>query len=67
MLIWEDDEVTIPEGDDMELCFNASIGSAVPYEVIVADSGKGSDPAGGKSIKSLCRSIVLSVTFIKWV
>ena len=60
MLTWEDDEVTIPEGDDRQLCYNANIGSAVPYVVEVTASGKGSNPADGKSVKSSCLSIMHS-------
>ena len=47
---WEEREVTIPEGDDMMLCFNSNIGSAVEYEIIVAASGKGSNPAVGELV-----------------
>ena len=42
---WDEDEVTIPEGDDRQVCFNTNIGTAVPYEVEVGVREKGSYPA----------------------
>ena len=45
---WDEDEVTIPEGDDRQVCFSTNIGTAVPYEVEVGVREKGANPATGK-------------------
>lgn len=42
---WEEHEVTIPEGEDREVCFTSNIGTAVPYEVNVGVREKGLNPA----------------------
>lgn len=45
---WEDDDVTIPEGEDRTLCFNSDIGTAASYDVRVALRGKGNAAMEGK-------------------
>ena len=42
---WEESEVTIPEGENRQVCFNSSIGTARPYDVRVDIRGKGANPA----------------------
>ena len=42
---WEESEVTIPEGDNRQVCFNSNIGTAQPYVVTVEVRGKGDSPA----------------------
>ena len=47
---WEEDRVTIPEGDDRTVCFTSDIGTAAPYSVVVAASPKGGNPAVGGTL-----------------
>ena len=37
---WEEERVTIPEGDDRTVCFTSDIGTAAAYSVVVAASPK---------------------------
>ena len=45
---WDDDEVTIPEGENRTLCFTSDIGTAASYDVRVALRGKGVAAMEGK-------------------
>ena len=47
---WEESVVTVPEGEDRQVCFNSDIGTAQPYSVVVGVRGKDPSPAtGGKT------------------
>lgn len=47
---WIDRNVTIPEGDDGNLCFMSNIGTAQSYDVNLGVRGKGGNPASGNNI-----------------
>ena len=49
-IVWIDRNVTIPEGEYMELCFMSDIGTAVPYDIAIGVRAKGGNPASGNYV-----------------
>ena len=47
---WEDRQVSVNEGDPLQVCFNTDIGSAQAYTIDVAARAKGTNPATGNLI-----------------
>ena len=66
---WNDPEVNITEGDNMQICFTSDIGSDVPYEVRVGVSPKGASSAtrGNNTICIVNFYVCLYSVSIKYV
>ena len=45
VITWDDSQVTIPEGENRQVCFSSDIGTAQPYDVMVGAREKGTSPA----------------------
>ena len=50
VVTWEDRQVSVNEGDPLQVCFTSDIGSAQAYTIDVAARAKGTNPATGNSI-----------------
>ena len=45
VITWDDSQVTIPEGENRQVCYSSDIGTAQPYDVMVGAHEKGASPA----------------------
>ena len=45
VITWDDPQVTVPEGENEQVCFSSNFGTAQPYSVMVGAREKGASPA----------------------
>ena len=63
---WDDHEVSIPEGDNRQVCFSSDIGTAQPYTVMVDARRKGASPATlSTHIPTLCLMYYVIIVTLK--